>query len=285
MLPLDGTFRFIITRRDEWDYGKEQFGTVLENLGDVNGDGFDDIYAGTGNSSDTMGFVYFCGPLIDTIPDVIIYENTMNARGAGDVNDDGYADMIVGFPVSFSGYGYALVYYGGPAMDNIADIELYNSDIPGMQTYFGQDVSGVGDFNNDGVDDFAVSAVDYSISEYYDQGVVYVFSGICGSTDVETEHTLTLPNGFRLYQNHPNPFNPSTVIAFDLPNRAVTSITVFNTLGQTVRMFDLGVLPHGHHEIQWDGTDNDGQPVASGVYFYQLQAGDMVTTKKMTLLR
>jgi len=276
----------IIVRRDEWDWGKEEFGRVLENLGDVNGDGFDDIYAGTGNSSDTMGFVYFCGPLIDTIPDVIIYEKSEKARAAGDINDDGYSDLILGYGSPWSGSGNARIFYGGPAMDNIADIEIYNSDIPGIQYYFGQDVSGVGDFNNDGVDDFAVSAgVDCSVDEYYDQGVVYVFSGISGSTDVEIEHIHAVPDDFHLYQNYPNPFNPHTIIEFDLPRRSEVSLNIVNILGRNITCLVADNLSAGTYRVQWNGTDTDNNPVASGVYFYQLQADNTVTTRKMTLLR
>ncbi len=89
-----------------------------------------------------------------------------------------------------------------------------------------------------------------------------------------------MPTVFELCQNYPNPFNPSTTIRFTLPQRSQVTLTVFNTLGQHVATLVNGEEQAGNHEIKFDGSG-----LASGVYFYRLQAGNFVATKKLLLLR
>ncbi|SYZ72449.1 conserved exported hypothetical protein [Candidatus Zixiibacteriota bacterium] len=95
----------------------------------------------------------------------------------------------------------------------------------------------------------------------------------------------TLPEEFVLSQNSPNPFNPSTEIGFYLPSGAKVSLEVFNISGQKVTVLVDDYLPAGGHSVIWDGTDIRGQKVASGIYFYRLNAGSFADTKKMMLLK
>lgn len=95
----------------------------------------------------------------------------------------------------------------------------------------------------------------------------------------------TLPTEFSVLQNYPNPFNGSTVIPISLEHDSRVSITVFNVLGQAVRSIIDADLPPGSQTITWDGTDQTGRPVASGVYFYRLHSSEASITKKMVLLR
>ena len=95
----------------------------------------------------------------------------------------------------------------------------------------------------------------------------------------------TVPTSFALRQNFPNPFNPSTEILFTLPTRAHATLTVFNLLGEEVRVLTDEMLPAGEHRVIWDGSDKRGNHVASGVYFYRLTAGSSSQTKKMVLLK
>ncbi|GEM_PF-2736428 len=94
-----------------------------------------------------------------------------------------------------------------------------------------------------------------------------------------------LPEGFRLYQNYPNPFNPVTEIRFVVPVDSKVELTVFNVLGQQIRSLASGRLPAGSHTVTWDGTDDEGTPVSSGIYFYRLSAGEYQDRKKMVLLK
>ena len=92
-----------------------------------------------------------------------------------------------------------------------------------------------------------------------------------------------LPTNYALHQNYPNPFNAGTVIGFDLKEDGDWDLKVYNLLGQAVRSFSGNGV--GAQQISWNGTDDDGRQVASGVYFYRVQSNSFTETKKMTLLK
>jgi hypothetical protein len=97
-----------------------------------------------------------------------------------------------------------------------------------------------------------------------------------------------LPRSFALEQNYPNPFNAATVITFsiDAAGAVDSRLEIFNVLGQKVTTLHRGELPgQGSYSFTWDGTDEDGLSVASGVYFYRLSLGDKDETRKMVLLK
>ncbi|MBD3257948.1 T9SS type A sorting domain-containing protein, partial [candidate division GN15 bacterium] len=271
----------IIERPGEWCEGQYSFGNILEYLGDINGDTYDDLLASSAlNADDTVCFVFFGGPGIDSIPDLLIYDEVLVARLAGDINDDGENDLLTSDPFPSSGAGAVRLYLGGSDVDATADWVIRNSDMADYQEYFGKEVAGIGDYTGDGIDDFAFTCRGLSLN-----GEIYLFSGWDGSTDVEIEEDDGLPESYVLSQNYPNPFNPSTTIEFSLPTRSEISLTVHNVLGQVVRSLVTRELPAGRHRLEWDGTDDSGEPVASGVYLYRLQAGDVVEAKKMVLLK
>ncbi len=90
---------------------------------------------------------------------------------------------------------------------------------------------------------------------------------------------------FQLYQNFPNPFNPTTTIAFDLPTSDAVQVTVFNSLGQGVKSLVSGTMTAGNHQLVWDGRNNLGQEVPAGVYYYQLKSASFSETRKMLLIK
>lgn len=90
---------------------------------------------------------------------------------------------------------------------------------------------------------------------------------------------------FKLERNFPNPFNPETVIRFNLPEASRVNLNVYNVLGQVVRTLVNQELPAGLHSVIWDGKNTQGSDVSSGVYFYRIKAGDFESTMRMTLLR
>ncbi len=94
-----------------------------------------------------------------------------------------------------------------------------------------------------------------------------------------------IPLQYNLSQNYPNPFNPSTKISFDLIEGGKSTLIVYNLLGKKINTLMNSSLNPGHHSIEWNGLDYNGQSVASGVYFYELRSGDFVAKKKMLLLR
>lgn len=95
----------------------------------------------------------------------------------------------------------------------------------------------------------------------------------------------TVPVSFELGQNYPNPFNPNATIEDALPKAVKVQLRVFNILGQVVKTLVDEEKPVGCHQVVWDGKDEAGRPVSTGVYLYQIKAGDFVETKKMQLVK
>lgn len=94
-----------------------------------------------------------------------------------------------------------------------------------------------------------------------------------------------LPEVYSLQQNYPNPFNPATTIAYHLPRASQVKLMVYNLAGQLVRILANAPQAAGRWQINWDGKDDAGNDVASGVYLYRLEAGNFAETKKMILMR
>ena len=109
---------------------------------------------------------------------------------------------------------------------------------------------------------------------------------ITGTNDeLNLSDASNTPEKFRLSQNYPNPFNPVTTLQYDLPEDGLVNITVYDMLGNVVNNLVNTNQSSGYKSIQWDATDNQGQPVSAGVYLFKIQAGDFVDTKKMILLK
>jgi hypothetical protein len=90
---------------------------------------------------------------------------------------------------------------------------------------------------------------------------------------------------YRLHQNFPNPFNPSTTISFYLPGSENVTVDIYNNLGQKVRTLVNSRYAAGDHQFDWNARDDNGQLVPAGVYYYRLQAGNFQDTKKMLLIK
>ncbi len=99
-------------------------------------------------------------------------------------------------------------------------------------------------------------------------------------------HDLTyLPDKHSLHQNYPNPLNPETIIPYDLPENIFVNITIYDLLGRQVKTLVNQVQNAGFNSIQWNATNDYGEPVSAGIYLYQIQAGTFYQTRKMALLR
>lgn len=104
-------------------------------------------------------------------------------------------------------------------------------------------------------------------------------------TDIPSHDVAHSIQNFRLLNNYPNPFNPSTTIRFELNRMCKVKLQVFDLLGRRVRTLFSGRMSAGRHTRIWDGKDEAGNPVSSGVYIYRLQTANKAQTKKMVLLR
>ncbi len=117
-------------------------------------------------------------------------------------------------------------------------------------------------------------------------GPIYVFELLLGEmpTAVLSEEKK-LPQAHALHQNYPNPFNPSTTISFTVATRGPVELSVFDLLGRRVRILSEGPRSAGQHTVVWDGTDEKGRAVGSGIYVYRLRIADFVQTRKMVLVK
>jgi subtilisin family serine protease len=101
----------------------------------------------------------------------------------------------------------------------------------------------------------------------------------------QDEITATIPDKFELFQNFPNPFNPTTALNFDLPNSSHVNLIIYDITGKKIRTLISSAYQAGSYQIQWDGKDDHGNVVASGIYLYELKAGNERLVKKMLLAR
>ncbi len=139
-----------------------------------------------------------------------------------------------------------------------------------LSAYDGQNVwIGIRCVSNDAfvfyVDDFTIHSVDGYVVSNDDPGVPALVTELSG--------------------NYPNPFNPSTTISFSVKEALPVSIGIYNLKGQLVRTLVNEDKAAGSHSVSWDGRDNNGSPVSSGVYFYKMHAGKYSSTKKMILMK
>lgn len=178
----DNSVDVIFTGIDEWDF----FGYSVAGAGDINGDGYSDVIVGAygDRSSGTnigRAYVYFGGPIMDNVADVNLSgangwsEFGSSVASAGDINGDGYSDILVGTPHRVSGnrVGYACIYFGGISMDNIIDLTFTDDD---LYEEFGNCVASAGDVNGDGYSDIIIGAYLHNAGGE-DAGRAYIYFG------------------------------------------------------------------------------------------------------------
>ncbi|RMH73924.1 MAG: T9SS C-terminal target domain-containing protein, partial [Gemmatimonadetes bacterium] len=102
-----------------------------------------------------------------------------------------------------------------------------------------------------------------------------------GKLQVETD----IPTHYHLSQNHPNPFNPRTTIRYALPQQSTIDLAIYDVQGKRVATLVNADQPAGYYDVLWEGLDDQQQPVASGIYFYRIHAGDFEQTRQLVLLR
>ena len=120
----------------------------------------------------------------------------------------------------------------------------------------------------------------YRISSFDESGNESPFSNVVSNMVVGIADEGTIPVSYTLYQNYPNPFNPVTSINYILPKESNTTLTIYNLLGREVAKLVNRVQPAGVYSVKWNASN-----VSTGVYFYKLQSGDFLQTRKMLLLK
>ena len=218
----------------------ELLGTSVAGAGDVNGDGYDDVIVSlTGYLSSTgRVYIYFGGADMNTTRDIILTGEATgdyfgnSVAGAGDVNGDGFADVIVGAPYKTSNTGKAYVYFGGSVMNNVVDVTLIQNI---ASEFFGFSVSSAGDFNGDGYSDVIVGAYGYSNSA----GRTYMYIGV-NTVDNIADMTLL---GFIIFES----FGYSVSSAGDFNGDGYSDIVIggyafSNSMGRVYLYFGGAVL-------------------------------------------
>ena len=113
-----------------------------------------------------------------------------------------------------------------------------------------------------------------------DEGVTFAVD--CSAVSINAE---IIPLKFQLYNAYPNPFNPIATLRYDLPENSLVNITIYDMLGREVKTLVNQTQDAGYKSVIWDATNDYGKPVSAGMYLYQIQAGEYISTKKMVLLK
>ena len=122
-------------------------------------------------------------------------------------------------------------------------------------------------------------------------GIEYILNGTGEITlppetkGMSLEKRAIFPDVYALYQNYPNPFNPVTKITYQLPEESYVAVTIYNLAGQKVTTLVDGRRSGGFHAVDWYGENSKGESVASGLYFFRIEAENFSKTLKMLLLK
>lgn len=236
---------------------ENEFGRIIKNAGDLNSDGITDFCMG-GYGDFLIYLTQLNNPL-----QIAGYSTDAN----GDINNDGYDDLIVGDDWKIK------IYLGSENFDTNYDLSIDDIDSIGFTFY----TSIAGDINNDGYDEiFAFSPYFQDPDNPLGRAFIYSYNNPNQLID-EADYNI---NEFHLYHNYPNPFNPSTNIAYSIPRYGLVTIKVYNTLGEEIATLVNGEKPAGIYEVKFDGSS-----LPSGVYIYRLTAEDYSAAKKFILLK
>ena len=194
------------------------------------------------------------------------YATTGNAYALGTADFDGDGSLDLAVSNSNAGSVSVLLGNGNGTFASKTD----------FATTGGTARLAIGDLNGDGRPDIAVGSSSGSS--------VSVLLNTCTEVTAVPAESPRAPR-FALMQNSPNPFNPATLIRFELDHAGLVRLDVYSLGGRLVAGLIRGSLPAGPHSIYWSGLDRTGRPLASGVYFYRLESGDRVEARRMVLLK
>lgn len=159
-------------------------------------------------------------------------------------------------------------------------VEWYFDDPEGVGSWIGDGVLDGSSYRFDSIQLTHVPGAAETGSVYFDDLRVVALEPV---SIVHSDELL--PEKFRLYQNYPNPFNPTTRISFTLPVESGVRLEIYNLRGEKVRSLVSGYLNRGHYTEIWNGRDDSGNPVSSGIYLYRLATDKHTLSKSMMLLK
>jgi hypothetical protein len=197
-------------------------------------------------------------------------------------------------PINSAGYAHVGGKVRTSTGQSLAGVSVIATTEAGEVVGFGL-TDGDGNYSIDGVAAGEITLV--ADKEEYNSGTASVsisattsFVGdvnfsLSPSAVTSAPSTEALPTGYSLDQNYPNPFNPSTTISFDVPVASSVTLRIFNLIGQEVRTLVQSTLPAGRQEVVWNGLDDSGRALASGIYFYSLNAAPVSGGKTFNEIR
>jgi serine protease len=263
-------------------------GTVVRSapsMADLDGDGSPEVLFGTND-----GHLYVVDADGSYLPGFPVETGGSISASAvvGDLTGDGLPDIVVA-----AGDG---VLYGYDA----AGADLRNFPIPGSTTGQMSATPALGDLDGDGDLEVTVgmsgAGTNLMVIDYKEQVSLanlqwlnfgrymnrsHDFSVVITSVD----DRVSVPQEFTLDQNYPNPFNAQTTIRFTLPSSGDAELTVYDLLGRRINVLHSGYLSAGEHSLVWDGSNQSGAVVSSGIYFYRLESAGVSKTMRMLLLK
>ena len=252
---------------------------------DIDNDGTDEIILASWNASNND--IYLLQQSGDTLVSTMI-KNVPDASyrsyggAVGDVDNNGLLDFVFGTRQSTpNGIIHRLAYQGGSITDSLNwKLTVIDSLIDTIVVQY--DITAMADVDGDGLDEVLYSGTPRGALPTDPPPPIVILS--VDLTGIDQGQT-TVVEDFKLEQNYPNPFNPETQIRFTIPRALPVRLNVYNIRGQLVRTLVNSAMTAGSHTVRWDGLDNHGVKVASGVYVYSIKAGEFVQAKKMTMLK
>ena len=247
-------------------------------LEDLDGDGDYDLIV---SKSDLPNIERFLGifenigsafhPIFSIEPDTLIKINYAHPTFA-DLDADGDKDMIVQYDTTISSIRYQkLRFYRNDSFDTNFVFTRVDSILPEIDNISSPHLV---DIDND---------TDYDLFLLSNNSELYFVENLT-ITDIP-DNSIQLPFGYHLYQNYPNPFNSHTTMKYYLPKPNQVKVEIYDVLGQKVKTLINQPQNSGMHQVVWNGRDENGNSVSSGVYIYNLTSGNYSASKKLLLLK
>ena len=258
------------------------------DLADANGDGQDEAYIA--NLQGAVWVVSTDDVSTLTSADIYLIANTGEQWLEASTGDLGGGSLSFVIAASNASTAESYQYTGGPGGDvtlpdsysrtQLLDVDDFVNVVPGGLRVYGLDVAG--DMDGDGKPEVLFTRG--STRGGADAPAIFVMELETDFTPVAVEE-VEFPEGFALFQNYPNPFNPETNIAFTLVRPATVNLSIYNVLGQRVTTLVSGLQAPQSYTVRWNGRDDSGSLVPSGLYLYRLEADGIAQQKTMLLIK
>ncbi len=271
-----------ITMKEDWPYDGQEYDWSISNQ---------DFHINNISASGDGLFKFEASVSVNDVP-TVYHEVTVT------ITDVIAPSAPTNLSVTSSANNHPLLSWSPNSEADVDDYDIYKKKGLGNWNYLAstsgtsyedtqEDVIGKYHQANATICYYKIKAVDFNGNESGYSNTVSILvegeplskRGVIGGTG------FNVPEQIALYQNYPNPFNPSTAIQFDLPEAVEVELTIYSLSGQRIATLMNENLEAGSYEVKWNGKDTFGNEVSSGIYLYQLKAGEKLFIKKMMLIK